>query len=266
MTGRTSPGTAPGTTPATASGATPGTASGAARRDPAGPTGTPCPTGLERFHAAFGDWTPKAVVFDCDGLLLDTEVVWQRAQDAVVTAHGARLREEDDAVLHGSTIESAAEIIAARSGSATALILSDLHTAFDRELSGGIRRMPGALEIVELAALRVPLGCASNSWLASLEDKLAAGGLREHLAVLEASDTVERPKPAPDMYAAAARALGHDAADTLAFEDSDTGARAARQAGLPLIAVPTPGAPVPAAELVLDSLLDPGLAAWIATW
>src|SRR5690625_6941209 len=63
------------------------------------------------------------------------------------------------------------------------------------------------------------------------------------------------------MYAAAARALGHDAADTLAFEDSGTGARAAREAGLALIAVPTPGAPVPAAELVLDSLLAPGLAA-----
>src|SRR5690625_7285138 len=68
------------------------------------------------------------------------------------------------------------------------------------------------------------------------------------------------------MYAAAARARGHDAADTHAFEDSGTGARAAREAGLALIAVPTPGAPVPAAELVLDSLLDPGLAAWIATW
>src|SRR5699024_8820343 len=153
-------------------------------------------------------------------------------------------------------IESAAEIIATRSDSTAVQILSDLHTAFDRELSGGIRLMPGALEVIELTAARVPLGCASNSWLASLEDKLTAGGLRQHLAVLEASDTVERPKPAPDMYAAAARALGHDAADT----------RAAREAGLALTAVPTPGAPVPAAELVLDSLLDPGLAAWIATW
>lgn len=258
--GWTSPDTAPGMTADAAPGEALGATLGTASRGPADPVG------LERFHAAFGDWTPKAVVFDCDGLLLDTEVVWQRAQDAIVAAHGARLREEDDAVLHGSTIEDAAEIIATRSDSTTAQLLSDLHTAFDREMSGGIRRMPGALEIIELTAARVPLGCASNSWLASLEDKLAVGGLREHLEVLEASDTVERPKPAPDMYTAAARALGHDAADTLAFEDSGTGARAAREAGLPLIAVPTPGAPVPAAELVLDSLQDPGLAAWIATW
>ena len=265
MTGRTTPGRVPGTArrgPAGPVGPTGSTGS----TGPTGSTGSTGSTSLECFHEAFGDWTPKAVVFDCDGLLLDTEVVWQRAQDAVVAAHGARLREEDDAGLHGSTIESAAEIIATRSDSTAVQILSDLHTAFDRELSGGIRLMPGALEVIELTAARVPLGCASNSWLASLEDKLTAGGLRQHLAVLEASDTVERPKPAPDMYAAAARALGHDAADTLAFEDSGTGARAAREAGLALIAVPTPGAPVPAAELVLDSLLDPGLAAWIATW
>lgn len=222
--------------------------------------------GLERFHAAFGDWTPKAVVFDCDGLLLDTEVIWQRAQDIVVATHGATLREEDDAVLHGSTIEAAAEILSARSDSTAEEILSALHIAFDHELSAGIRLMPGAREILELAGARVPLGCASNSWLASLEEKLEAGGLRAHLAVLEASDTVELPKPAPDMFAAAARALGHAAADTLAFEDSGTGARAARDAGLPLIVVPTPGAPVPPADLIIGSLQDPGLAAWVATW
>src|SRR5699024_4154187 len=126
--------------------------------------------------------------------------------------------------------------------------------------------MPGALEVIKLTAARVPLGCASNSWLASLEDKLTAGGLRQLLAAPEATDTGERHKPAPDTYADSAPAPGQDAADTLAFEDPGTGARAGREAGLALIAVPTPGAPVPAAELVLDSLLDPGLAAWIATW
>lgn len=224
------------------------------------------PAGLEPFHDAFGDWVPKAVVFDCDGLLLDTEVVWQRAQDAVVRAHGAVLRGEDDAALHGSTIEDAAVILSERSGSPVPQLLADLHSAFDRELGDGIRLMPGAREIVELTGARVPLGCASNSWLAALEHKLTVSGLRAHLPVLEASDTVARPKPAPDMYAAAARALGTDPAETLAFEDSGTGARAARDAGLALIAIPTPGAPVPAADLVIDSLLEPGLAAWIATW
>ncbi|WP_422115502.1 HAD family hydrolase [Brachybacterium sp. UNK5269] len=219
-----------------------------------------------RFAAAFGDWTPRAVVFDCDGLLLDTESVWQRAQDLVVDLHGARLQADDEAVLHGSTIEIAAELIARRAGHDEQEVLADLHREFDAQLGGGIRLMPGAAEIVAAAAARVPLGCASNSWLAALEGKLAAGGLREHFAVLEASDTVEHAKPAPDMYAAAARALGALPRDTLALEDSGTGARAARDAGLRLLAVPAPGHPAPPADLAVDALTDPDLAAWIATW
>lgn len=219
-----------------------------------------------RFAEAFGDWTPRAVVFDCDGLLLDTESVWQETEDRVVAARGAVLQDGDADVLHGSTIEVAAELIARRSGHPEQDVLADLHREFDEALATGIRTLPGAAEILALAAARVPLGCASNSWLASLEDKLTLGGLRQHFTVLEASDTVERPKPAPDMYAAAARALGVPAEDCLALEDSGTGARAARDAGLRLIAVPAPGHPAPPADLVLDALTDPDLAAWIATW
>lgn len=219
-----------------------------------------------RFTGAFGDWTPRAVVFDCDGLLLDTESVWQRAQDRVVAAHGALLAPEDDAVLHGSTIEIAAELIAERAGRDEQIVLADLHREFERELDGGVRTLPGAADVLIAAAARVPLGCASNSWLESLDHKLTVGGLREHFTVLEASDTVERPKPAPDMYAQAARALGERPEDCLALEDSGTGARAARDAGLRLIAVPAPDHPVPPADLALTSLTDPDLAAWIATW
>lgn len=219
-----------------------------------------------RFAAAFGDWRPQAIVFDCDGLLLDTESIWQITEDRVVTAHGAVLEEGDAALLHGSTLEAAAELIARRSGHEEQTVRADLHREFDRELAGGIRTLPGAAEILSLAGAKVPLGCASNSWLDSLEDKLRLGGLREHFTVLEASDTVERPKPAPDMYAAAARALGVDPAQALAFEDSGTGAQAARDAGLQLIAVPTGGHPAPPADLALTTLTDPDLRAWIATW
>src|SRR5699024_8034356 len=197
------------------------------------------------------DWTPSAVVFDCDGLLLDTESVWQRAEDSVVAEHGAVLQEGDQHVLHGSTIEVAAELIARRSGHSEAEVLASLHREFDSELATGIRTMPGAAEILQLAGAKVPLGCASNSWLESLDSKLTLGGMREHFTVLEASDTVERPKPAPDMYAAAARALGAEPSRTLAFEDSGTGARSAQDAGLRLIAVPAGGHDAPPADLVV---------------
>lgn len=219
-----------------------------------------------RFLEAFGDWTPRAVVFDCDGLLLDTETVWQRAQDTVVAAHGIVLLPSDDIELHGSTLEVAAEILASRADQDEQVIIDDLRREFDRELGTGIRLMPGAEEIVRLAGSKVPLGCASNSWLESLDQKLMLGGLREHFRVLEASDTVEHPKPAPDMYAAAARALGVDPTEALALEDSETGARAARDAGLRLLAVPAPGHPAPSADLALSDLTDPDLLAWIDTW
>jgi HAD superfamily hydrolase (TIGR01509 family) len=206
------------------------------------------------------------VVFDCDGLLLDTESVWRATQDVVVARHRAQLLPADDDALHGSTIEAAAEIIAARAGATTAAVLADLRSAFADELGAGIRLMPGALEVLAATGARVPLACASNSWLAALEEKLGTAGIRDRFRALQASDTVERPKPAPDMYAAAARELGIDPADCLAFEDSGTGARAARDAGMRLIAIPTPGGGVPVADLVLESLLDPDLGAWITTW
>ncbi|WP_394215372.1 HAD family hydrolase [Brachybacterium vulturis] len=219
-----------------------------------------------RFAAAFGDWTPQAIVFDCDGLLLDTESVWQLAEDRVVAAHGAVLEAADAALLHGSTLEAAAELIARRSGQDEQVVRADLVREFDDELAAGVRTLPGAAEILGLAGAKVPLGCASNSWLEALEEKLRRGGLREHFTVLEASDTVEHPKPAPDMYAAAARALGAEPSRVLAFEDSGTGAQAARDAGLRLIAVPTGGHPAPPADLALTALTDPDLAAWIASW
>lgn len=227
---------------------------------------SPEPSNLEAFTSAFGTWTPQAVVFDCDGLLLDTESSWYRAQDAVVGELEAQLTAEDDEHLHGSTIETAARIIAERSGTPEPQVLARLHEAFDKELSAGIETMPGASALVEAVAAKVPVGCASNSWLEALEGKPTTGGLREHFTVLEASDTVENPKPAPDMYAAAATALGAAPQHTLAFEDSGTGARAARDAGLRLVAVPAPGLAAPPADLALTSLEDPALLAWIATW
>lgn len=233
----------------------------APRPDPA-----PRSDAAQRVVEAFGDWTPRAVVFDCDGLLLDTESIWRATQDVVVTHHRAELLPADHDSLHGSTIESAAAIIAARAGASTEQVLADLHSAFDDQLDGGIRLMPGTLEVLTATGARVPLACASNSWLAGLEEKLEAAGIRDRFRILQASDTVARPKPAPDMYAAAARELGVDPADCLAFEDSGTGARAARDAGMRLIAIPTPGGGVPDADLVLETLLDPGLAAWITTW
>lgn len=230
------------------------------------PTPTPAVEGTAAaLREAFGAWTPRAVVFDCDGLLLDTESVWQATQDTVITSHRAPITDADRTVLHGSTIEQAADLIAARSGDEREAVVHELYETFDELLSAGITLMPGARAVVEAAAARVPIACASNSWLEALERKLTSGGIREHFTNLQASDTVAAAKPAPDMYAAAAHALGVAPEEALGVEDSGTGAQAARAAGLRLIAVPTPG-PTPQADLLLPTLEDPALLEWIATW
>ncbi len=220
------------------------------------------------IQTAFGSWTPQAVVFDCDGLLLDTESIWQATQAEVIQERGAAdaLTAEDRERLHGSTIEDAATLIATRAAAPDSEVLAQLHEVFDRRLASGIAPMPGAVAVVEAAAAAVPIGCASNAWLEALRGKLSAAGILQHFATLQASDTVAQPKPAPDMYAAAVRALGFEPSEALAFEDSTTGARAARAAGLRLIAVPSSLGPAPEADLVLRTLEDPVLLEWITRW
>lgn len=220
----------------------------------------------DRFRAAFGDWTPRAVVFDCDGLLLDTESVWELTQSRMLARYGVP---EDHPALDariGSTLEEAAAAIARAAGREETLVLEQTREQFVADLSGEIRVMPGARAVLEAAASRVRIACASNSWLAALEDKLERAGLLELFSVLEASDTVERPKPFPDMYVAAAEALGASPQRTLAFEDSPTGGRAALDGGLRLIAVPPAGTGITGADLHLDGLEDPRLLEWIGSW
>lgn len=244
-----------------------GTADASGAPEPhAGAPAVPAADTAARLRAVFGQWTPRAVVFDCDGLLLDTESVWEQTQARVIRERGAVLTAADRAELHGSTLERAAEIIAARSGGDEPGARTRLHEVFDEHLALGIRPMPGAAEVVAAAAARVPIACASNAWLEALRFKLDAAGLLELFTLLEASDTVERPKPAPDMYAAAARGLGVEPAEALALEDSATGARAAVSAGLRLLAVPGPSGRIESADLTLTTLDDRALLEWIATW
>src|SRR5699024_12651362 len=106
----------------------------------------------------------------------------------------------------------------------------------------------------------------SNSERGMLDAKLAALGITDLVDASIAIEDVAEPKPAPDMYVAAARALGAKPADCLGFEDSETGADAARAAGLQLIVVPSLPGQEPRAPRRLASLADPVLTDWIAGW
>jgi HAD superfamily hydrolase (TIGR01509 family) len=206
------------------------------------------------------------VVFDCDGLLLDTESVWKSSQRRVLEALGGTFTPQLESAGHGATIEQVAADFAAECGTEYAPTLTRLTEQFESDLGDGVLAKPGAREVLEAAAARVPIACASNSWLSLLEDKLEAAGFRHLFTRIEAADTVQRGKPFPDIYEAAARRTGvEDFSQALAFEDSATGALAARRAGLRLIAVPEEGE-APPADLALTTLADPELLDWIATW
>src|SRR5699024_10966114 len=99
-----------------------------------------------------------------------------------------------------------------------------------------------------------------------LDTKLDALGLAELADISTAFEAVGAPTPAPDLYLTAARALGADPVACLGFEASETGADAARAAGLQLIAVPSIPGQDPQAPRRLTTLADPVLAAWIAAW
>lgn len=223
-------------------------------------------TELSPFHHAFGDWTPTAVVFDCDGLLLDTESTWVRAQATVLADFGTAYTPEESEATVGTALSSVVDLMARK-------IQQDVDTTtklvvdhFVAELTKGIEVMPGAKEVVELAASKVPIACASNTESEFLAFKLDHAGIRHHFSAFVAADEVTEPKPAPDMYALAADKLGALPEQALGFEDSEIGATAARSAGLKLVTVPSIPGQDPAGDVRIAALTDPALVEWITSW
>jgi HAD superfamily hydrolase (TIGR01509 family) len=207
--------------------------------------------------------TPDAVVFDNDGLLLDTESCWTRAEVTLFANHGAEFTMEHKRDLIGSsrsTAESKLERILAAPGRGAEL-MDELHDLVMAEAARGVEPMPGALELA--AALRergTPLALASNSVHEFVSLTLEVAGAR-HLFdhVLTAQD-VAAPKPAPDVYLAACAALGVAPERSAGLEDTATGIAALRAAGMLAIGVPSlPGVVLDEADLVAPSLADPAV-------
>ena len=216
----------------------------------------------------FADWSPTAVVFDCDGLLVDTEPCWTVAETEVYARRGLTFGPAEKEFLLGRSIEAVGEELAKtfdEPGQAAA-IGAELQLLTAEVIAAEAEPMPGAHELVELIAARVPVAVASNSSRHLLRTALQRGGFGDAFSVSVAGDEVERPKPAPDIYLLACERLGAKPQNSLAFEDSATGARSALGAGLRLISVPTFLRPDFPGDWVLPSLKDPDLGKWIAGW
>jgi HAD superfamily hydrolase (TIGR01509 family) len=206
----------------------------------------------------------EAVVFDCDGLLVDTESGWSRAEAAIFAEHGFGFGPDQKALLIGKTLEVGAAAMADYFGrpAEAAAIAGRLHDLVARELAAGAEALPGARELVAAVRERVPVAVASNSPRKFVDATLASAGLE--FAEVFAAEDVEQPKPAPDLYLTACSRLGVTPERCVAFEDSRTGVASARAAGLFVVGVPSLAGVTLDVDAVFASLADPALVEWAA--
>lgn len=203
----------------------------------------------------------RAAVFDNDGLLLDTEEAWTRAEVRLFAAHGSVFTMDHKRDLIGSSHAIAAaklEAMLDRPGDGEALIDELQALVLEEAAAEPVPPRPGAIDLLDaLDAAGVPLGLASNSVRPFVDLVLASAGVAHRFAVVVSGDEVAHAKPAPDLYLAACSALGVDPVDAVALEDSPTGVAAARAAGMLVVGVPYLDGITLEADVVAPSLADP---------
>jgi len=204
----------------------------------------------------------EAVVFDMDGVLIDSEPVWERVRRGFVAAHGGRWPDDAQHRLMGmSTAEWSAYLAAdfGITGLTGPQVAEQVVAAMAVEYAAHLPLLPGAVGAVRALAGRWPLAVASSSPRSLIETVLGAAGLGSAFAAFVSSEEVPRGKPAPDVYLAAADRLAVAPEACAAVEDSSNGLRAAVAADMTVIAIPRPEYPPAADALASARLVLPSL-------
>ncbi|MDA2805502.1 HAD family hydrolase [Nocardiopsis suaedae] len=187
-----------------------------------------------------------AVVFDMDGVLVESEHLWEENWTAYAARHGVEWSPEDTAACQGKSAPEWAAYLAEACGvpegaaEAEKAVVDGLVAAV---AEGRAPLLEGAAAMVRDAAARVPVALASSAARPVIDAALSAHGLADAFTATVSSAEVARGKPSPDVYQEAAARLGRTGAECLGVEDSSNGIRAAAAAGLTVIAVPNPAYP-----------------------
>ena len=187
----------------------------------------------------------QAVIFDLDGVLIDSEPVWERVRRGYVDEAGGQWLPDSQRRLMGmSTAEWSAyladELHVGRPPETVAREVIDRMT---RAYAADLPLLPGAVETVRRLADRWPLGLASSSPRTLIDEVLRDAGLTEAFRATRSTEEERHGKPAPDVYRSVANALGADPHRCVAVEDSSNGLRSADAAGMIVVAVPRPAYP-----------------------
>jgi HAD superfamily hydrolase (TIGR01509 family) len=204
----------------------------------------------------------RAVVFDLDGVLVDSEPVWEQVRRGLVAERGGHWAPDAQRRLMGMSTQEWARYLSEDLGvglppeQVAELVIDRMAARYTEQLP----LLPGAAEAVHRMGARWPLGVASSSSPRLIETVLRAAGLRSCFQVVMSTEQVAHGKPAPDIYLAVTGELGCPPSDCAAVEDSSNGLRSAAGAGLRVIAVPQPQYPPDPDALAQASLVLVGLA------
>ena len=203
----------------------------------------------------------EAVVFDLDGVLVDSEPVWEHVRRGLVEGYGGHWADDAQQRLMGMSTHEWARYLSEDLG--IGLPPDQVARLVVRAMAGQYQHhlplLPGAVDAVRRMAGRWPLGLASSSPPALIHTVLTTAGIASLFKATVSTEDVAEGKPAPDVYLTVASRLGVAPGTAAAVEDSSNGLRSAAAAGLHVIAVPRPEYPPAAdaldlAQVVLGSL------------
>ena len=203
----------------------------------------------------------EAVVFDLDGILIQTEELWDEVRERLSRERGGRYDAQAQRDMMGMSSPEWSRYMHERVGlpGSPDEIAAEVVGLMEASYRERLPLIPGAIEAVERLAARWPLGLASSSNRPLIDLALELSGLDRLFRATVSSEEVERGKPAPDVYLEACRRLGVEPTRAAAIEDSHAGIGAARAAGMRVIAIPNPSFPpgdeaLAEADVVLASL------------